>query len=47
MIKTVSISEAQAQLQGLLALARNGDEVHHRRKRRTFGAFDTDSKNRT
>ena len=27
MIKTVSISEAQSQLQGLLALARNGDEV--------------------
>jgi len=27
MTKTVSISEAQSQLQGLLALARNGDEV--------------------
>ena len=27
MTKTVSLSEAQAQLQGLLALARNGDEV--------------------
>ena len=27
MTKTVSISEAQTQLQGLLALARNGDEV--------------------
>lgn len=27
MIKTVSISEAQTQLQGLLASARNGDEV--------------------
>lgn len=27
MTKIVSISEAQTQLQGLLALARNGDEV--------------------
>jgi hypothetical protein len=27
MTKTVSISEAQSQLQGLLALTRNGDEV--------------------
>ncbi len=27
MTKIVSINEAQAQLQGLLALARNGDEV--------------------
>ena len=27
MIKTVSINEAQSQLQGLLTLARNGDEV--------------------
>jgi prevent-host-death family protein len=27
MTKTVSISEAQTQLQGLLALARNGDEI--------------------
>jgi len=27
MTKTVSLSEAQTQLQGLLALARNGDEV--------------------
>jgi len=27
MTKIVSISEAQSQLQGLLALARNGDEV--------------------
>ncbi len=27
MTKTVSISEAQSELQGLLALARNGDEV--------------------
>ncbi len=27
MTKTVSISEAQSQLQGLLALARNGDEI--------------------
>jgi len=27
MTKTVSISEAQSQLQGLLALACNGDEV--------------------
>ncbi len=27
MTKTVSLNEAQTQLQGLLALARNGDEV--------------------
>ncbi len=27
MTKTVSLSEAQTQLKGLLALARNGDEV--------------------
>lgn len=27
MTKTVSINEAQSQLQGLLAFARNGDEV--------------------
>jgi prevent-host-death family protein len=27
MTKTVSINEVQSQLQGLLALARNGDEV--------------------
>jgi prevent-host-death family protein len=27
MTKTVSISEAQSQLQGLLALTRNGDEI--------------------
>ena len=27
MAKTVSLNEAQTQLQGLLALARNGDEV--------------------